>query len=309
MRVYADVLFLLNAVADYVLLLAAARLAGVRTRASRLAAGAALGGVYAVIALLRPALGSAPGLLLAAVAMVLCAFAPQPWRALLRALACLCGVGLLAGGLALALSRSAAGGIPVWDILAALGGALVAGAAVADRRAGTRATAFCDLELEVRGKRARCRALVDTGNRLRDPCRAAPVVVVDETVLRDVVPAPLLLSLAAGPAALPRGLAQVAAGGASLRPGPGEWAHRVCLVPYRAVGVGGGMLCGVRADALRISGHGAPVGQAVIAVSPAPLDPDGMFRALVPAALVAGMPGERPPARWGRVKEGASGDA
>lgn len=309
MRVYADVLFLLNGVADYVLLLAAARLAGVRTRAVRLAAGASFGGVYAVIALLRPSLGSPPGLLLSAVAMVLCAFAPRPWRSLLRALACLGGVGLLAGGLALALARFAAGGIPLWDVLAALGGALVAVAAVADRRAAARATAFCDLELEVQGRSARCLALVDSGNRLRDPCRAAPVVVVDETVLRGVLPAALLLSLAAGPAALPSGLAQAAASGEPLRPGLGEWAHRICLVPYRAVGVGGGMLCGVRADALRISGRGAPASEAVIAVSPEPLDPDGMFSALVPATLVAGIPAGGPSTRWGRLKEGAAGDA
>ena len=47
MVVYLDTLFLLNALVDYLLLLACARLAGERLRRLRLAAGAAAGGLYA----------------------------------------------------------------------------------------------------------------------------------------------------------------------------------------------------------------------------------------------------------------------
>lgn len=45
--VYIDALFLLNLIVNYLLLLAAARLAGEPLRRLRLAAGAALGGLYA----------------------------------------------------------------------------------------------------------------------------------------------------------------------------------------------------------------------------------------------------------------------
>ena len=45
--VYIDALFLLNLIVNYLLLLAAAKLAGEPLRRLRLAAGAALGGLYA----------------------------------------------------------------------------------------------------------------------------------------------------------------------------------------------------------------------------------------------------------------------
>jgi stage II sporulation protein GA (sporulation sigma-E factor processing peptidase) len=306
MRVYADVLFLLNGVADYVLLLAAARLAGMRTRPRRLACGAAFGGLYAVAAAILPWMGSPPGLLLSAAAMIALVFAPRPWRPLLRALASLCGVGALAGGLALALARWSAGGIPAWDLAAALGGALVAAAAVADRRAGVRAPSLCQVEVELGGRCARCLALVDSGNRLRDPCGSGPVVVVDRAVLRPLLPAPLLLSLAAGPQALPEALAEVAASGEGAD-GATDWAHRICVVPYRAVGAGHGILCGLRSDAVRVVGAGEAVRQAVVAVSPQPLDPEGAFSALVPATLAAGAPAAPELRGLRRLKEGAAG--
>ena len=46
--IYVDTLFLLNATVDYLLLLAAARLAGEPLRRLRFALGAVLGGGYAV---------------------------------------------------------------------------------------------------------------------------------------------------------------------------------------------------------------------------------------------------------------------
>ena len=52
MTVYADVLFSLNACINYLMLLISARVAGAQIRRIRLAAAAALGGVYAVAALL-----------------------------------------------------------------------------------------------------------------------------------------------------------------------------------------------------------------------------------------------------------------
>lgn len=293
MRVYVDALFGLNALADYALLLAAARLAGVPTRPWRLIAGAVSGGLYGVAVVPWPALGRPLGLALATVAMALAVWAPRPWRVLCRALVCLVGVGVFAGGATLALAGFGAGSIPLWAVLAALGGALCGAAALADRRRALRGLGLCELEVELGGRLARCPALIDSGNRLRDPCHAAPVVVVDAGVLAGVLPAPLLAALAAGPASVPGALDP----GLLAKAGAG-WAQRLCLVPYRAVGTAGGMLCGLRADAVRVVGRpaGAPAAApaAVIAVSPAPLDPQGAFRALVPAQLVEALVAHRP---------------
>ena len=52
MVVYLDVLFSVNALMDYITLLAAARLGGVRAKRSRLMLAALAGGCYAVLAAL-----------------------------------------------------------------------------------------------------------------------------------------------------------------------------------------------------------------------------------------------------------------
>ena len=113
--IYVDTLFLLNATVDYLLLLAAARLAGEPLARLRFLLGAVLGGLYAV-AIFLPGLSflaRPPCRLAAAVLMVLAAFWKS--RRLLRqvviffALSCAFGGGVLAigllGGRGLALSN------------------------------------------------------------------------------------------------------------------------------------------------------------------------------------------------------------
>ena len=103
--IYVDTLFLLNAVIDYLLILAAARLAGEPLRRGRFALGAALGGMYAV-AIFLPGLGflSHPLCRLASAAlMMLVSYGGS--RRLLRqgvlfiALTCAFGGGVVAIGL------------------------------------------------------------------------------------------------------------------------------------------------------------------------------------------------------------------
>ena len=103
--IYVDTLFLLNAVIDYLLLLAAARLAGEPLRRLRFLAGAVLGGCYAV-ALFLPGLGFlAHPLCRAASAALMLLAAYGGSRRLLRqgviclALTCAFGGGVMAVGL------------------------------------------------------------------------------------------------------------------------------------------------------------------------------------------------------------------
>lgn len=307
MRIYADLFFLLNAGADYALLSAAARLTGIQASGWRLLVGSALGGLYAVAALLAhaPGLFSLPASAAVAGLMALAAFAPRPPLLLARLLACLYGAAALAAGLVTGLdARAGWSGTPLWVLLAALGAALVAGGALYDRwRPASPLQSLCDLEIRVGGRVARCRALVDTGNALCDPTGAAPAVVVAPEVLRGVVPARLLAALTTGPEALPGGLGAAALhGGAAFAEASAtvdgaadlsaatDWAPRIRLLPYRALGTPGGMLCGLRPDAVHL-GRGPerrPV-RAVVAVSPTSLDPGGCFSALVPASLAAGV--------------------
>lgn len=84
--VYVDLLWLLNFIANHLLLLGAGRLAGAGLRRWRIALGAALGAGYAV-AIFLPGLGwlsALPCKLAVAVGMVVCAYGGELrlWRVL-----------------------------------------------------------------------------------------------------------------------------------------------------------------------------------------------------------------------------------
>ncbi len=309
MRVYADLFFAMNAGGDLALLVVAGRLAGLEARGWRLLAAAALGGVYALGALLWPVplLFSPPGAVCAAAGMAWCAYGPLPPRALLRLLGCLYGAGALAAGLAQALAAMGAsgwGGVPWWAPVLALGGALAVGGSLRDRfRPGLLRPPTCVLEIAVGDRTAVCRGLVDTGNALTDPCGGDPAVVVDAAALRPVVPTALLAAMAAGPCALPSALAEIAAStgdgrshrrvvrlrrGGRVRGAAGGWMGRLRLLPFQSVGAPAGLLCAFRADAVwLVAGGRRRRVRAVVGVSGRSLDPQARFAALVPASMLA----------------------
>jgi stage II sporulation protein GA (sporulation sigma-E factor processing peptidase) len=291
-RIYVDAFFALNLVVDLVLLAVAGLLAGQRLRPRRLLLAAALGAAYALAAPLGApeVLYGAAGMLAAAAAMLAVAYAPVPLRVLVRLLAFFYGAAALLGGLtALLAGRGGLGGaVPGWALAAGLGGCLLAGGAAWDRwRPEARAEWRCDLEVTLGGRTVACRALVDTGNALRDPVTRRPAVLVEAAVLRGLLPRPLLAGLAGDVADLPHALQEVSAAAEGERPAL-RWSRRLCVLPFRSVG-GGGVLGGLWPDALRVRGPGGwHAVEAVVAVAPEALSGDGAYQALIPAALLAG---------------------
>ncbi len=282
MVVYVDTLFLLNAVVDYLLLLAAARLAGEPLRRLRFALGAALGGGYAVAIFLPGCAFLSAPLWRGASALAMVAVAYGGSRRLLRqgllfvALACAFGGGVLAIGLM--------GGTPL-----ALGGGVIY--TPMDLKVVLLSAAACYLVLTLvfqrlgrhtaaGGELARARltlgersvevtALIDTGNTLTDPVSGRPAMVAEGEALAPLFP---------GLSRPERGdLLDPAAGLARLSAGPLR--GRLRLLPYRAVGVERGRLLAVRADCLELDGRGR--GPVLVALSPTPVSDGGGYRALI----------------------------
>ncbi|MDO4552319.1 MAG: sigma-E processing peptidase SpoIIGA [Bacillota bacterium] len=128
------------------------------------------------------------------------------------------------------------------------------------------------VEVEVEGRRALWKGLVDTGNFLCDPLTGAPVLLVKEERLR---------------ALLPEGIP----------------AARMRWIPYHGVGVDHGALVGLRADRVAVApwepgrrpaGAAAVSGRAVLAVYRGRFPPDdgtGEYAVILPPGL-APLPGE-----------------
>ena len=279
--IYVDTLFVLNGAVDYLLLLAAARLAGEPLDRLRSALGALLGGGYAVAVFLPGLdfLARPPCRLAAAVLMVLTAF----WRSrrLLRqvviffALACAFGGGVLAigllGGRGLTLSAGVLSSAMDLKIVLLSAAGCYGLLTLVFQRAGRHAGPGGELRpvrLTLGERRVELTALVDTGNTLTDPATGRPVLVAEADCLAPLLPAGVRL----GPEALedPAG---------ALEGLEGPWRRRFRLLPYRAVGVERGLLLALRLDKVQVGGEDR--GAMLAALSPTPVSDGGNYRALI----------------------------
>jgi len=281
--IYLDTLFFLNAVVDYLLLLAAVRLAGEPLHRLRIAAGALLGGLYAVALVLPGGAFLSHPLCRGAAAVLMTAAAYGGSRRLLRqavlflTLTCAFGGGVVAiglmGGHGLFLGERGVfySALDVKTLL--LSAALCyGGLTLLFQRLGGHTGPSGELlsaRLTLNGRQLELTALVDTGNTLTDPMTGRPVLVAEGDCLAELFPRecrPKREDLLDPPAGM-------------ARLGTGEWKGRFRLLPYRAVGIACGLLLAVKADQVRIGA--VECGPLLVALSPTPVSDGGGYRALI----------------------------
>ena len=271
MRIYLDVVVVLNTAINYALLCASARVCGASARRLRLLLAAALGALYACAGFL-PGLGFLAGPLwriAACAAMLWAAFGNR----LLLPGAVFLALSLAMGGTVLLLSGLPGGKIRLLEgrayyavgapTLVLTAGALYLGAWLllqgkAKQIGGTeRAT------LSLGKASTDLTVLRDTGNTLRDPFTGRPVPVVERAVLERLL--------------------GVRLGGDALE--SMELLHAIApavktrLIPYRAVGTERALLLSVRCDCLRLD-RGEQKG-VYVAVSPTRVSESGQYEGLI----------------------------
>ena len=270
--VYIDAVLLLNFGVNFLLLYAAGRLGAAAIRPWRLALGALLGAIYAVLVYL-------PGLdflrfflfkLLFAAGMLGLAFGLQ--RSTLRLGGVFGGVTLvLCGavyGVALLQRKRPQFGSNALFFPVSFFSLLLTAAAVAMAcqlllpKLSHGRNSIIPVKLSLRGRSVHLSALRDTGNTLCDPVSGAAVLTVYWSAAKGLFPSELGLSKQdfASPAALPLRLR--------------EYSPR--LIPYRAVGTASGLLfaipCKIALEKKLYTG--------LVAFSPTPLSDGGAYDAL-----------------------------
>nr|WP_297172311.1 sigma-E processing peptidase SpoIIGA [uncultured Agathobaculum sp.] len=255
MVVYLDVLFVTNLMMDYITLLAASRLGGVRVSGRRLLAAAALGGGYSVLAAVMPWMNIVPVRLIAGAGMCAAAFWRQ--KAFVRVCALYFVVSASFVGIAAVLRHLTdrqlllgAGyyfAVPLRVLLlaAVLGYAVSGGLLRGDamhgpihREIGRMTICFGTVE------RSLC-VLYDTGNELIEPVSSRPVLVLERGCAQ---------SLLAGHGIMLDETLDTAAQLAAL---PEEQARLCGLLPYRTVGAERGLMLYFRPDQVRCADGGA----------------------------------------------------
>ncbi len=250
MKLYLDLAVLLNFLVDFLLLLGTNRVAGYPWGVKRCLVGAAIGGLYGGLCLVPgfSFLGNTLWRVVFLGLMGAVAFGFHPTS--LRRILLLVLLSLALGGAALGMGRA--------SFLGVVSGASLVALACALGFRGDRQE-LVEVELCREEKRLRLLALRDTGNTLTDPVTGKRVLVADAQS------AETLLGLTRAQLADPVGT--VASG---ILPG-------LRLIPYRAVGVAGGMLVAMRLERVRI---GNRIEDTLVAFAPEGLGGDGTYRAL-----------------------------
>ena len=171
-----------NFLFDYLLLWATGEVSGNFSNKKRLSLGALLGALYFLLVYFAR-LEFIPGygylrfpvtILAVGGGMIWVAFRPQTWRKFLSLLGFFVGIGLVAGGAGVATAYVTGDGMspnPIWGTLMAIAAILLIaelGWGVVHRRLWEKVY-YVPIEIGIGGRKTRINALVDTGNRLRDP--------------------------------------------------------------------------------------------------------------------------------------------
>ena len=96
---------------------------------------------------------------------------------------------------------------------------------------------FCDVEVELNNKIIKTRAMIDTGNLLKEPITNTPVIVVEHTLLYECVPKEILDNL------------ESILGGELVKIPEevrNEYISKLKLIPFASLGKQNGMLVGIK---------------------------------------------------------------
>lgn len=275
--IYIDVLFLLNLVVDYILLLICARITGEIISRPKLILGALFGAGYAAVLFLPGCswLSHPACKLCSAAAMILIGYGTS--RRFLRLLFVFFGVSAALGGVILAFQLVGAGGLTLENGVIYTGSdvrillvtvilAYLIFSTVFERTArhGGKAQDLSTVYINIEGKCLRLTVLTDTGNTLTDPMNNQPVIVAEAGTMQKILSEKI-------DAADPVGTME--------RMRDERMIKRFRLLPYRAVGVENGMLLAVRTDSVVIRKREWK--GLLVALSPTPVSDGGRYQALI----------------------------
>lgn len=296
-QVYVDVMLAVNFIMDFFILWAAGRMAHIKVGVWRLMLGALLGASYSLVIFFPESslLNSLLAKIVCSVLMVLLAFYPLKFRALLSSLVYLYLISFAMGGAVIAatyLANDAPGYVQVFSgggIYASglhygwlLIGLLVAlvigwGGIWYLRRNKLQQELVSTVIISLLGQTVKIKALLDTGNQLREPLTNRLVVVVEAEFLQSQLPSSIWQAIKQEDLVI----AELAAG---LEP---EWASRIRLIPFSSVGRSNGMMAGIRPDWVEVINKEGTYRRSdlVLGLINKTLCKEGKYQALLPSAM------------------------
>lgn len=303
MKVYFDVIWLMNFALDFLLIWLSASLLRLQLRTGRALLAAAVGGLYAVM-IFFPALSWLYAhfvKFMFAAAMVWIAFGYSNLVSFIRCLATFYLVSFITGGGIFAIhyffltsvevvsgvlvAETGGMNLQVFGIIVLIGfGLMLVFARGTFRSVEKRQQLtdwFADVHIVLLGHSVSCRGLIDTGNQLSDPLTRTPVIVVESSLLSDCLPSFMMDQFnSADLDGFYSNLTSIDQ--------DGEWQQRLRLVPYRGVGKDMQFMVALRPDRVVIAGQDGirQVERVLIGLDGGSLSKDGDYRAILHPTLL-----------------------
>lgn len=133
---------------------------------------------------------------------------------------------------------------------------------------------ICNIDLKINDKNIKTKAMIDTGNFLKEPITNIPVVVVEHTLLYDVIPKEIL-----------NNMDKILGGDLQEIPEhiQNKYISKLKVIPFSSLGKQNGMLLGIRADKLTLENEDGNkiIDKVIIGIYNKSLTKRGEYRALV----------------------------
>ena len=259
MTIYIDIVIIENLIMNYIILCATGIVSKNKIRYLRLIMASLLGAIYSVVAYMKilEIYSNIVLKILLSVIIVYIAYNPQTVKKLWKTLVMFYLVSFVFGGVAFSLiyiikpqdiimkNGLFLGTYPLKTIIL---GAIVAFAIIIIavkiiRKKFTTKDMICDIEIMLNNKKINTKALIDTGNMLKEPITNTPVVVVEKILLYECIPKEIL-----------NNINQIIGGDLEKIPQQiqSQYISKLKLIPFSSLGKQNGMLLGIKAEKIEV---------------------------------------------------------
>ena len=260
MTIYLDVIFLENIVINYIILYVTGLISKSKIKQKKILLGAAIGAIYSIIYyLLKLKIYSSFVLkIILSIVIIYIAFNSNSFKDLLKKVLLFYLTSFVFGGAAISIiymvnsqNITILNGVLVgsYTLKTILIGIIVAyfTTIIAFKIIKTRISKkdlICDISIILNNKEIKTKAMIDTGNLLKEPITNLPVIVMEHTLLYDVMPKEILDNineiLGGDFKNIPESIKE-------------EYLSKLKVIPYSSLGKQNGMLLGIRGEILTIN--------------------------------------------------------
>lgn len=259
MTIYIDMVLIENLIMNYIILFTTGLILKLKIQSIRILIASLLGAIYSIIAYTGVLKIYSSFLLkiVLSVLIVYIAFNPQNVRKMWKDLLIFYLTSFVFGGAAFALiyivkpqdiimkNGLFLGTYPLKTVMlgAIIAFAVIIAAFSIVKSRISKKDMFCEIETKINNKIVRTRAIIDTGNMLKEPITNTPVVVVEHTLLYECIPKEIL-----------NNLENIIGGDFEKVPEKikEKYISKLKLIPFSSLGKQNGMLLGIKPEYIKI---------------------------------------------------------